>query len=113
MIIRMRNEQTGQVRETKVGYSWTTLLFGFFPALFRSDWKYAIIQFLTALAVGTVTMGFGTPLVPVVFSFIYNKLYINELIANGFTPADQYSNDTLRNEGFAVETSSSVDVEAD
>lgn len=73
----LKNPNTGEMKKAPVGYSWTTLFFGFFPALFRADWKWAIIIFLVNL----VTWGFAA----IVFSFIYNKLHIKELIfSKGF-----------------------------
>ena len=65
-----------QMKTAPVGFSWTTLFFGFWPALIRGDWKWAVIQF--ALSIAT----FGVSVV--VFPFIYNKLYIKDLIGNGF-----------------------------
>lgn len=74
--IMFENPKTGEIREAPVGFSWTVFFFGFFPALFRSDWKWAAIMFLLAL--------FTYGLSGLVFMFIYNKLYIKNLIASGF-----------------------------
>ncbi|MGY2290871.1 hypothetical protein ACW9H6_14125 [Pseudomonas sp. SDO528_S397] len=74
--IIFKNPNTGSMKEAPVGFSWTTFFFGFFPALFRGDLKYGLIQFVLAV----ITMGFST----LVFAFIYNKLYIKDLIGQGF-----------------------------
>ena len=72
----MENPNTGHIKEAPVGFSWTVFFFGFFPALFRGDWKWAIIM----LALGMLTFGFSG----LVFMFIYNKLYIKDLVGSGF-----------------------------
>lgn len=74
--IVFENPNTGHIKEAPVGFSWTVLFFGFFPALFRGDWKWALIMFLLA----ALTFGLST----FVFMFIYNKLYIKDLIGSGF-----------------------------
>jgi len=48
----------------------------FFPAFFRSDWKRGILMILCSL----VTFGFSW----LIFVFIYNKLFIKELVNNGY-----------------------------
>jgi hypothetical protein len=74
--IMFENPHTGGIKEAPVGFSWTTFFFGFFPALFRGDWKWAVIQLLLAL----LTFGLSS----LVFMFIYNRLYIKELVGAGF-----------------------------
>ncbi len=74
--IIFKNPNTGAIKEAPVGFSWTVFFFGFFPALFRGDWKWAIIMFIAAV----ITMGLSS----LVFMFIYNKLYIKDLIGAGY-----------------------------
>ena len=49
MILNFFNPSTGQRAKGKYWFSWTVLLFGFFPALFRSHWVGAVVMFLLAL----------------------------------------------------------------
>jgi hypothetical protein len=71
---------SGRYKEIKFGFCWTTLFFGFFPALYRGDWKWAFNMFVTAL----FTFGISW----FVFPFIYNKLYIQDLLFNGYDTDD-------------------------
>tara|TARA_B100001093_G_scaffold500609_1_gene551295 strand:+ start:2076 stop:2378 length:303 start_codon:yes stop_codon:yes gene_type:complete len=76
MKITLKQPQYNQIKVAPVGFSWTTLCFGFFPALFRGDMKWGAIQ----LGLAIVTSGIAL----FVFPFIYNKIFIKELIAKGF-----------------------------
>jgi hypothetical protein len=74
--IIFKNPNTGAMKEAPVGFSWTTFFFGFSPALFRGDWKWAIIMLILAIITFSLS--------GLVFMFIYNKLYIRDLIGAGY-----------------------------
>jgi hypothetical protein len=96
MQISMVNPTTNQVKQRKLGFSWTTLFFGFWVALFRGDWKWTLIQLL----IGIFTFGLSS----IVFAFIYNKINLNELIEKGYRPADEFSSTALRGKGLIIPT---------
>ncbi|ENE0105020.1 hypothetical protein ABMH50_004026 [Escherichia albertii] len=85
--IAMENRRTGEISYGFYGFSWTTLLFGPLPALFRKDW----IVFLIVLALNIATWGF----VGVVWAFLYNKNYTIRLIRAGFAFAGNSSENEL------------------
>lgn len=84
--ITFHNPRTGQTREAPVGFSWTTLFFGGFVPLVRSDWKWALISFLLSVVTAGVSW--------LIFPFVYNKLYIRSLVENGFE-AKEANGETL------------------
>lgn len=90
---------SGGLKTVKVGFSWTTFFFGFFPALFRGDLKWATIMFITALVFGIFTFGLGAWIPGIIFSFIYNKMYIKELLEKGYRPADENAQTALQTKG--------------
>lgn len=98
------NKRTSVLKNVKVGFSWTVLLFGFFPAIFRGDWKWALIIFISAAAVSAVTMGYGGIIASIVFAFIYNKLYVTDLLSNGFEPVDSGAAQILATKGYIQST---------
>lgn len=89
--IEFENTKTGEVKTAPTGFSWTTLFFGFLPALIRGDFKWAFIQFL----LNGLTLGISW----IVFAFIYNKLYIKDLFNKGFTPFREQDTAYLVNTG--------------
>jgi hypothetical protein len=73
----LKNPATSEIKRAPVGFSWTFFFFGSFVPLFRADWKWLVITAVIALC----TFGFST----LVFCFIYNKLYIKDLVlSSGF-----------------------------
>jgi len=90
MKIHMRSS-IGEIKEIKLGFSWTMLFFGFFVPLIRGDWKWAIISLIaSAFTVGICWL---------VFPFVYNKIYIKDKIEHGWIPADTITADALRRKG--------------
>lgn len=71
----------GVVKECKLGFSWTTLFFGLFVPLLRSDFKWAAIMFILSL----LTFGISWLVMP----FIYNKKYIVSLLEKGYSPSSE------------------------
>ena len=75
-LIELKNSK-GKIKKVKLGFSWTTLFFGPFPALNRQDGLWALIILAGLLFTG----GFLLP----VFAFVYNKVYLNNLLKSGYT----------------------------
>lgn len=92
MKVNLKHPQTNMVKTVKVGFSWTVFFFSFFPPLFRGDWKWAIIMFLVA----SFTFGVSS----LIFMFIYNKIYLNELLEKGYVAVDDHSESILKTRGF-------------
>ena len=94
MVVTLVHEETKLTKRVKVGFSWTTLFFGFLPALLRGDFKWAIVQCLLNI----LTFGLSS----LVFAFVYNKIYVRELIEKGYRAADSESESALKAKGIIV-----------
>lgn len=71
----------GVIKEIKVGYSWTTLFFGFWVPVIRGQWSDFAIMFFSALP----TLG----ILPFVWTFKINKRYCQQLLEQGYKPATE------------------------
>jgi len=100
MHVTLTNKTTNAYKDVKVGFSWTTFFFGLFPALFRGDWKWAAIIFLTAVAAGSFTMGIGAIVFDIIWACVYNKLYTKDLIGKGYEPSNQGAAQILVSKGY-------------
>lgn len=63
------------------------LFFGCFVPLFRGDGKWFIIS----LVAGFVTVGLSWLVLP----FLYNKIYLRNLLEKGYVPVDDISKSLL------------------
>jgi hypothetical protein len=69
--------KNGAIKEAPVGFSWTTFFLSFWVPLTRGDWMWAIIMFVAIF----ITFGFAG----ILFAFIYNRLYIESLLKQGYS----------------------------
>lgn len=76
LLITMKNPNTGVEKKAPIGFSWTTLFFGPFPALFRGDITGGMIILVTAI----LTAG----LMAFIWPFLYNKRHLKTLASKGF-----------------------------
>ena len=74
--VTLQHLVSGLTKQVPSGFSWTTLFFGCIPALLRGDIKWAAIMFLATW----ITFGISW----LVFPFIYNNLYIKDLLNDGW-----------------------------
>lgn len=74
----------GERREAPVGFSWTSLFFGWIVPIFRKDWKFFGIWLGLYILSAILTGGLASIVVGIVQSLVYNKWYIQDLMKNGY-----------------------------
>lgn len=85
--IALRHKDTGIIKNGFYGFSWTTLFFGFFPALFRGDFITFIGGFVISVIIAMMTMGIGAFFISLIWAFMYNKYYTSRLLERGYVLA--------------------------
>lgn len=90
------------------GFSWTTLFFGGFPALFRGDFLTFMGAFVVLFLLGIGIHPFVIPLAMFVWAFFYNGYYTKKLLEKGYAFSDsQHTNEEAARElGVAMPTES-------
>jgi len=94
MKINLKHDQSGALKNVKLGFSWTTLFFGGLVPLIRGDLKWFVIMWLIII----ITVGVAM----FIFPFIYNKIYIKGLLGRGYVPADYFSKTALQAKGIVI-----------
>lgn len=94
MAVNIALEKDGITKMVPVGFSWTTLFFGFFVPLFRGD----IVWFIVMLALSLLSFG----LINFILCFLYNRIYVNKYLKEGWRPADEYAYSVLRSKSIIV-----------
>ena len=85
-------------KEIKFGFSWGAFFLGFIYPLIKGDYMVAGIYFVV---IGMASMIFF-PLIfvlPMVFGFIYNKMYVRRLIKQGWHPFTEEDAQVLKKNG--------------
>ena len=85
----MKNAQTGETKQGILGFSWTTLFFGFIPALCRGDFQTAFLIFGLDVALFFAAPNFIfyfiiCNLPQFIYAFFYNQVYTQNLVDKGF-----------------------------
>ena len=73
--IRLRHAQSGVITTGFYGFSWTTLFFSGFPAIFRFSLCNVIVLILSASSFW---------LVAIIWAFLYNRVYTTRLLERGY-----------------------------
>lgn len=93
MKVTLKHE-SGVTKEIKVGYSWTTLFFGFWIPAIRGQWSdFAIMLISTAPTLG---------ILPLVWTFKINKRYCQMLMEKGYKPATAEYSEVLTRNGYSI-----------
>jgi hypothetical protein len=82
------NRRTGEIRTGYYGFSWTSLIWGGFPALFRGDIGAGLAVVLIGVAAAALTYGIGWYVVALLWAVAYNKSHLNGLLDRGYEFSD-------------------------
>ncbi|WP_198513646.1 HrgC protein [Helicobacter pylori] len=123
MVAIINLKKDNLIKKGFVGFSWTTLFFGFLVPIIRGDVRWAIVMFISLCCyyflVGAIIDGMFPDIdkipdddliviflvvflgniiniVNIIIAFVYNKHYTAKLLEDGYEPADEYSRGILR-----------------
>jgi len=82
---------SNNIKEIPFLFSWTVLLFAFIVPLMRKDYLWFFITLISYPFGGSI-----------IISFLYNKIYIKNLIKTGYRPVDIDSENLLNSKGIKV-----------
>ena len=78
------HRDSGLMKNGFFGFSWTTLIFGPFPALFRGDYLTFIGVIVVIVIISVITFGIGGFIAAIIWAFLYNKYYTRKLLECGY-----------------------------
>ncbi len=82
--IAMKHKTSGIIEDGFYGFSWTTLFFGCFPALFRGDFLTFMGAFVILVILAIATMGVGQFIAMFIWAFLYNSFYTKKMLERGY-----------------------------
>ncbi len=86
--IQLKHKNSGVMKTGYYGFSWTTLFFGGFPALFRGDFLTFIGSFVVLFLLGLAIHPFVIPIAMFIWAFFYNGYYTRKLLEKGYEFSD-------------------------
>jgi hypothetical protein len=82
--ISMKHKGSGLMKDGYYGFSWTTLFFGFFPALLRGDFLTFLGGFVVVVILVIFVHIFVAFVAMCAWAFMYNSYYTRRLIEQGY-----------------------------
>lgn len=86
--IQLKQKDSGILKTGFYGFSWTTLFFGGFPALFRGDFLTFLGLFAVLFFIALATHPIAAFIAMFIWSFFYNGYYTKRLLEKGYTFSD-------------------------
>lgn len=96
MKVELKNYNTSEIKQIKVGYSWTVFFWGWIPSIFRKDWIGALAIFVLNLFVFYLVGTYGVLITDAIIGALYNKNYISRLLKNGYVPIGDQDKSLLK-----------------
>lgn len=100
--VMLKHRTSGLIKTGYFGFSWTTLFFGFLPALFRGDFVTFLVTFAVCMVLGFITLGVGSFIFAFVWAFFYNRYYTRRLMEMGYEVADNDTQSVLARQQLGV-----------
>jgi hypothetical protein len=85
----MCHPSTGIKKPAYFGYSWTTLFFGYMPALYRGDFETFTVGLIVSPILLFLSFGIGNLILRLLRAPKYNERHARKLIAQGFRFDDE------------------------
>ena len=86
-------ERDGIAKPSYVGFSWTIFFFGAWVPLIRGRYLDALVMFMVTM------IGAGGFIFNIILSFFYNKYATEQMLKEGYYPADEISAFLLKQHG--------------
>lgn len=103
----MVNNKKEKIKDSPAGFSWTTLIFGFWPALLRGDFLGALV--IMVINAGTNSSPVLYVLSSTLIAIFYNYVYINRKINKGYDVPTDNDKELLKEHGYNINADASYE----
>lgn len=90
-------DRIGMIKKCPEGFSWTVLFLGCFVPLSRADFKWFTIMLGVDVCFSPLSfLHIIFAFIPnIIFAFIYNGIYIDDLLHQGYVQTDKMPNNQI------------------